>query len=61
MPMLDEDEYRQVLMAHVLLPGETLEERFAPFLAEYKRIMMASAIKRRVARTAHKGGQEYQR
>jgi hypothetical protein len=38
MPMLDEDEYTQILKAHLLLPGETLEERFAPFLREYERI-----------------------
>ncbi len=34
--MLDEDEYTQVLKAQV--HGETMEQRFAPFLREYERI-----------------------
>ena len=35
-PMLDDEEFRRVLMAQV--PGETSAERFAPFLQEYERI-----------------------
>jgi hypothetical protein len=38
MPMLDEDEFTQVLKFGKRLPGETLEEEFAPFLREYERI-----------------------
>jgi hypothetical protein len=37
-PMLDDDEFRQVLNARVLVPGATSEERFALFLREYERI-----------------------
>jgi hypothetical protein len=36
MPMLDEEEFLRLGEAHV--PGETLEQRFAPVLREYARI-----------------------
>jgi hypothetical protein len=37
-PMLDEAEFRQVGKFGKRIPGETLEEEFAPFLHEYERM-----------------------
>jgi hypothetical protein len=38
MPMLDENEFRQVLKTRSNQPGETLEQQFAPVLREYEQI-----------------------
>jgi len=37
-PMLDDEEFWQVLSPLTLRPGATVEERSAPFLQEYERI-----------------------
>jgi hypothetical protein len=38
-PMLDDDEYRQVMsFRHVVEGGGSLQAKFAPLLAEYERI-----------------------